>query len=119
MPTDEISVNGVRVQAAPEPERKVPRTLSLPSGKRAAIRKGLGRDLMRAQRAAGTEADSTAVVFALIAELVEIDGRRILFEDLLEMELEDVLVLQSEVVGPNFYSPPPPSSPPSSILESE
>jgi hypothetical protein len=119
MLSDEISVNGVRIQATPQPERKTLRAIPLPSGKRATIRKGLGRDLMRAQRAAGAEADSTAVVFALIAELVEVDGRRTLFEDVLEMELEDVLVLQSEVVGPNFYSPPPPSSLPSSTLESE
>lgn len=118
MTPEEITINGVRVQAAPEPERKA-RELSLPSGKRAAIRKGFGRDLMRAQRVAGPEADPTAVVFALIAELVEIDGHRIVFEDVLTIDLEDVLMLQSEVIGPNFQNPPPPSSPRSFTSESE
>jgi len=37
------------------------------------------------------------VVFALIAELVEIDGEKIVYEDLLAMDLNDVLALQSEV----------------------
>jgi hypothetical protein len=118
MTPEEITINGVRIQAAPEPERKA-HELSLPSGKRAAIRKGFGRDLMRAQRVAGPEADPTAVVFALIAELVEIDGHRIVFEDVLAIDLEDVLTLQSEVIGPNFQNPPPPSSPRSFTSESE
>lgn len=117
MAADEISVNGVHIQAAPELERNAPRAVSLPSGRCAAVRKGFGRDLMRAQRVAGVDADPAAVVFALIAELVEIDGRRILFEDVLSMELEDVLTLQSEIIGPNFQNPPQPSSPHSSISE--
>ena len=118
MTPEDMTVNGVRIQAGPEPERKASRALSLPSGKPAAIRKGFGRDLMRAQRVAGPDADPTAVVFALIAELVEVDGRRIVYEDVLAMDLEDVLTLQGEVVGPNFHNPPPPSSPPSFTSES-
>ncbi len=110
MTPEEMTINGVRIQVAPEPERKARRALSLPSGKRAAIRKGFGRDLMRAQRVAGPEADPTAVVFALIAELVEVDGRGLIYEDVLAMDLEDVLTLQGEVVGPNLQNPPPPSS---------
>ena len=64
-------------------------------------------DLMRAQRVAGASSDPTGVVFALIAELVEIDGARIVYEDLLAMDLNDVLALQAEVVGANFQDPPP------------
>jgi hypothetical protein len=119
MKTDEFTVNGVKIQAAPGPERTGLRTLSLPSGKSAVVRKGFGRDLMRAQRVAGPEADPTAVVFALIAELAEIDGRRIVFEDVLVLDLDDVLTLQSEVIGPNFQDPPPPHSPHSSTSELE
>ena len=41
------------------------RNIALPSGKSAAIRRGKGRDLMRAQRAVAGNPDPTAVVFAL------------------------------------------------------
>ena len=116
MRDDEVIVNGVKVSngRASADVRQVP----LPSGKTASIRKGFGRDLMRAQRVAGPAGDSAAVIFALIAELTEVDGERIVYEDLLAMELNDVLALQAEVAGPNFQDPPPPPSPRSSILDS-
>ncbi len=81
------------------------RRLTLPSGKTAALRKGRGRDLMRAQRAAAGNPDPTAVVFALIAELAQIEGAPIVYEDVLEMDLDDVLALQAEVAGANFREP--------------
>ena len=81
------------------------RSLTLPSGKAAAIRRGKGRDLMRAQRAVAGNPDPTAVVFALIAELAQIDGTPIVYEDVVEMDLGDVLVLQAEVTGANFPEP--------------
>jgi hypothetical protein len=62
--------------------------------------------------------DATAVVFALIAELVEIDGRRIAYEDVLAMELGDVIALHGEVVGENFQFPPQGPSPDSSDSDS-
>jgi hypothetical protein len=117
--SDEFTVNGVRIQGAPEPERSQMRRFVLPSGRSAAIRKGIGRDLMRAQRVAGPSADAAAVVFALIAELVEIDGNKIVYEDVLVMDLEDVFALQCEVAGGNFQAPPPAPSPHSSILDSD
>ena len=55
------------------------RSVTLPSGKTAAIRRGKGRDLMRAQRAVAGNPDPTAVVFALIAELAQIDGAPIVY----------------------------------------
>ena len=119
MRPDEVTINGVRLQGASEAARKEVRMLSLPSGKNAAIRKGFGRDLMRAQRVAGAGGDPTAVVFALIAELAEIEGKRIVYEDVLSMDLDDVLALQAEVAGANFQDPPPAPSPRSSISESE
>ena len=81
------------------------RGVTLPSGKTAAIRRGKGRDLMRAQRAVAGNPDPTAVVFALIAELAQIDGAPIVYEDVVEMDLGDVLVLQAEVTGANFPEP--------------
>lgn len=81
------------------------RSIALPSGRAALIRKGKGRDLMRAQRAVASNPDSSAVVFALIAELAQIDGAPIVYEDVVEMDLADVLVLQAEVTGANFPEP--------------
>jgi hypothetical protein len=119
MKRDDMTVNGVKLATAPEAERKDLRMLILPSGKNATIRKGFGRDLMRAQRVAGPSSDPSAVVFALIAELAEVDGARIVYEDLLTMDLSDVLVLQAEVAGANFQGPPPAPSPGSFTSDSE
>ena len=74
MRSDDLTINGVKLREAPEAKPKDQSLLVLPSGKTAVIRKGFGRDLMRAQRVVGTSSDPSAVVFALIAELVEIDG---------------------------------------------
>lgn len=106
---DELRINGVRIEPAQERGADAVRTIELPSGRSAAVRKGYGRDLMRAQRAAG-DGDATAILFALIAELTELDGARIVYEDVLAMELSDVLVLQAEVVGDNFQGPRQPVS---------
>jgi hypothetical protein len=75
------------------------RNIRLPSGRAASIRRGKGRDLMRAHRAAAGSPEPLAVSFALVAELAEVDGRPIVYEDVLAMDLEDVLALQAEVVG--------------------
>lgn len=105
MKRDEVRVNGVRISGAASDDGAKLRTIELPSGVQAQVRAGIGRDLMRAQRvAAGGEA--SAVIFALIAELVRIDERKIMYEDVLEMNLADVVVLQAEVVGENFEHPP-------------
>ncbi|MDO8433511.1 MAG: phage tail assembly protein [Candidatus Binatus sp.] len=102
--TEDLKVNGVRVKD-PEQDQESSRAIELPSGARAEVRKGLGRDLMRAQRVAAG-GDASAVVFALIAELARVDGRKVVYEDVLEMDLADVLALQAEVVGENFERPP-------------
>jgi hypothetical protein len=101
---EDLTVNGVRIEA--DDDDAETRTIELPSGATAVIRKGYGRDLIRAQRAAAG-GDPTAVVFALIAELAEVAGRRVVYEDVLAMELADVLALQAEVIGENFQGPPP------------
>jgi hypothetical protein len=105
MKSDEITVNGVRIGGAETGEEEDIRAIDLPSGSRAAVRKGHGRDLMRAQRAAAGS-DASAVIFALIAELTRVDGRKIVYEDVLEMYLGDVMALQDEVIGENFDCPP-------------
>ena len=104
MKTGEVTVNGVRIDDT-ELKDEDTRTIALPSGVHAQVRKGYGRDLMHAQRAAAG-GDGSAIVFALIAEVTRLDGRKIVYEDVLEMDLADVMVLQSEVIGENFDRPP-------------
>jgi hypothetical protein len=105
MQTDDVTVNGVRLNGRDAKEDEDNRTLDLPSGARAEVRKGHGRDLMRAQRAAAG-GDASAVIFALIAEVSLVNGRKIVYEDVLEMDLADVMALQAEVIGENFDHPP-------------
>src|SRR6204780_982124 len=105
MKKQDFTVNGVRIGGAETKDEQETRTIELPSGKSAEVRKGFGRDLMRAQRAAAG-GDANAVIFALIAELTRVDGRKIVYEEVLEMELADVMALQAEVIGENFDHPP-------------
>jgi hypothetical protein len=78
------------------------RKITLPSGKIASFKDGKGIDLLNAQRKAKT---SDEILFALIAEVAEIDEQPLIYEDLLEMGLEDVLALQAEISG-KFQSLP-------------
>ena len=105
MKIEDFTVNGVRIGGAETKDEQETRTIELPSGKSAEVRKGFGRDLMRAQRAAAG-GDANAVIFALIAELTRVDGCKIVYEEVLEMELADVMALQAEVIGENFDHPP-------------
>src|SRR5271154_4203991 len=108
MNTGDVTVNGAHTGDT-EPTAENAKTVDLPSGLHAEVRKGRGRDLMRAQRASAG-GDASAVVFALIAELARIDGRKIVYEDVLEMDLADVMALQAEVIDENFDRPPPRTS---------
>ena len=70
--------------------------LFLPSGKAALIKEGKGYDLLQAQQKAKTPEE---IPYALIAELCEIDGQKLVYEDILELDLADVIALQSELSG--------------------
>ena len=109
------TVNGA---ATAEPHGKV-KQITLPSGATAEVRKGRGKDLMRAHRAVRGKDDPMAIAFALIAELTNIDRKTIVYEDVLEMNLSDVLALQTEIMGSDFQLPPLPSSPASSSSDSQ
>ncbi len=74
----------------------MPKELTLPSGKIAIIERGKGKDLLQAQMKAKT---SEEIPYALIAELAEIDGQKLVYEDILEMDLGDVIALQTEISG--------------------
>lgn len=75
----------------------------LPSGKKATIKDGKGRDLLNAQRKAKSAEE---IAYALLAELTEIEGQKLIYEDILEMDIKDVLALQMEIMG-NFQFPQP------------
>src|ERR1700674_5192600 len=111
MKTDDTTVNGVRISGAAAGDDQAARTIELPSGARAEVRKGYGRDLMRAQRAAAGS-DANAVIFALIAEVTRVDGHKIVYEDVLEMDL-------AEVIDENFDRPPQRASQVSSNPDSQ
>lgn len=78
---------------------KKSREVDLPSGAKALIRDGKGRDLLAATRMAGGPNDPMRMVFGLLASLVTIDGRALTIEDVEDLPLPDVLKLQGEVMG--------------------
>jgi hypothetical protein len=96
------------------------KTITLPSGKVATIREGTGADIMRSRRVLDEKlmTDPTANVFSLMAQTVQIDGRPIVFEDVLAMKASDIIALEKEVLGENFVSPPTPRSRDSSASDS-
>lgn len=70
--------------------------LVLSDGKKVKIKQGKGIDLLRAQMKAKT---SEEIPYALIAELCEIDGNFLVYEDILELPIEDVIILQAAISG--------------------
>ena len=72
------------------------KTFTLSNGKIAKVRNGIGYDLLQAQQKAKT---SEEIPYALIAELTEIDGQKLVYEDILELPLEDVITLQTAISG--------------------
>jgi hypothetical protein len=77
------------------------KSITLPSGKIATIKKFLGRDIREAQKICDGESDM--LVFAIIAVTTTIDGLPILAEDIDFMPGEDVMQLMQSF-GSNFTS---------------
>ena len=116
---EQILRNGVvvgEIREAPEAPDTTGREVALPSGAKATVRQGKGKDLIRVQsemKANANDPDAENMfMMAVIAQLTRIDGKRITKEELLEMPLGDVLALQREVVGDNFLSLIPATSQP-------
>ena len=70
--------------------------ITLSDGKVAVIKDGKGRDLLNAQKEAKS---SDEIPYALIAELTEIDGNYLVYEDILELPIADVIQLQEAIGG--------------------
>ncbi len=99
---------------APKPSG--PWSLKLPSGKIATRRKWKGKDLINAYRAVPGDAGSMEKGYALLAMYFEIDGKPFVYEDVLEMDGDDLMALMTNPVFlGNFKLPAallgPPSSP--------
>jgi hypothetical protein len=74
------------------------KVIKLPSGRTAEFRKPKVRDLLQAHRVTGFSNEPMCVAMALAAEVTLVDGRPIIYEDVLELSAEDGLALQSEIV---------------------
>jgi len=74
------------------------------SGKKVVIYRGKGKHLINAQMKSNTPGE---VLWALITEVVEVDGKKVTMEDIYEMDLGEVLQIQSAFVEAygNFFSP--------------
>lgn len=87
-------------------EKAIPagsREFKLPSGKKAVIHKGKGRNAMEAMRIC--DGKTERYLPALMAQLVEIDGSYLVMEDFEDMDLQDFMALQGEFADQNFTLP--------------
>lgn len=86
------------------------RTIALPSGRSATLRVAKVRDLLQAHRVAQFSSEPMTLAMALVAQVALLDGKPVLYEDLLELPAADGLLLQAEVIegeaGPNFHRAP-------------
>jgi hypothetical protein len=74
--------------------------ISLPSGKTATIKEGKGKDSQLALRMCG--GDSSKYLSALMSVLCEIDGAKLVMEDIEELPLRDYNTLMAEFSELNF-----------------
>lgn len=102
--------NGARAFKRADVSEELPqgavKAVPLPSGAKAIFYRRKGRALIDAQRAA--DGDTSRLMFALLAQVVEIDGKAPLMEDLEEMDLFDVMKLQEEFGSLGKPAGPPP-----------
>jgi hypothetical protein len=75
-------------------------TVTLSDGRIAEIKPGKGRHAQEALKVSGGNGDK--YMAALMAQLVEIDGKRIVMEDLEELDLKDFIALQTAFAEQNF-----------------
>lgn len=68
--------------------------ITLPSGKQAKINDGKGYHLLQSQRKAKA---TDEIPYALIAELTEIDGQKLPYEEILQLSLNDVSTLLNAI----------------------
>lgn len=92
-------------QEVPNKDPEVLKEIDLPSGAKAVFYRSKGRALVNAQRKAN--GDGSMVNFALLSEIVKIDGKKCLMEDFDEMDLFDVMDLSEELAKMGKFGPTP------------
>lgn len=70
------------------------KNILLPSGKKVKIEDGKGFHLLQAQRKAK---NTDEIPYSLIAELAEIDGEKLPYEEILQLSLNDVSTLLNAI----------------------
>jgi hypothetical protein len=88
------------------------KTVTLSDGTVATVRRPRGRDLIRAQDAAGGE-NKFKFTCAMLAQVTQLNGEPCVMEDIMELWAEDIDLLSRETAG-DFLSSSAPSSPSSS-----
>ena len=77
-----------------------PRNITLESGMAASQTRPLkGRDAVAAHRVVGKDGSDIEKGCALIAQVLQINGKAVVMEDLLDLDLDDLLVLTEAVTG--------------------
>jgi hypothetical protein len=84
-------------------DTNIAKEFTLPSGKKVVIFKGKGKHATEAIKVMG--GDSSKYLNALISQLVEIDGQKVVMEDLEELDLQDYMKIQAEFADQNFTLP--------------
>jgi hypothetical protein len=88
-----------------------PIELTLPiSGKTATIRRPTGRDIIQAERLAGSDAGPLTLQVAILSRVASIDGRTLPYEDFQDFDFRDI----EAMVHTDFTEAPPATSPPPS-----
>lgn len=77
-------------------EQDPPNSVRLSDRRLVTYREGTGQDLVDAMKVIS---DQSQLPMALSAQLAEIDGQRIVMEDLLIMKLPDVMKIQTAVMA--------------------
>jgi hypothetical protein len=79
------------------------KTFTLPSGKVAVIKEGKGLHARNAIKMC--DGDMSLYLSALMSQLITVDGKELVMEDLDEMPMQDYMKLQSEFADQNFTLP--------------
>lgn len=91
--------------SAPKDEKPDHRkVITLSTGKVARCRGAIGRDLEKGAMVAMNPSSPMSLMMGVAAQVTEIDGKPIVYEDILEMDLVDVMQLIG-AVGGNVASP--------------
>jgi hypothetical protein len=114
-----MMVNGgdVTASVAKLTEFKLDKTITLPSGRTATFRKGVGRDMIKAQKELQLMDEPMTNPFAqscaLASVLGLIDGQPFTYEELMAMDIPEAAALAG-AASENFSSAAPATSQPSS-----